>query len=176
MHGTEQALSSLLRLSMGDMSLLPDTRTRPLRLKTRFNTRKGIAGGAVFYENGLVRSLAKQQQSTSLSCSKHRKSQFLWPACICDPRLQSWKACFNASLFPSASWLDPDPPSVISFKPAGRWRAGPAKSFLFGGTSEISGPFLPQSVCLEVEKMKESLLESDSSYKCCMEWTLISPH
>ena len=35
--------------------------------RNRFNNRKGVSGGAVFFERSLVRSLSRQQQALSLS-------------------------------------------------------------------------------------------------------------
>ena len=35
--------------------------------KNRFNNRKGVSSGAVFFERSLVRSLSRQQQALSLS-------------------------------------------------------------------------------------------------------------
>lgn len=77
MHLTEQALRALLRLLFGDMNLslrLPSSQEAELHVEGKemypfvvhafsdashgpycFNQRKGITGGAVFCENGLVR-------------------------------------------------------------------------------------------------------------------------
>jgi len=49
----------------------------------RFNGRKGISGGVVFCEGALVRSLARQQQSVSLS------------SCVC-----VWQNCMHCKWLP----------------------------------------------------------------------------
>ena len=90
MHGTEQALKAVLRFLYVDMhaclclpsrdetimSQVDDTQLRSVHLHSfsdashapyRFNNRKGVSGGAVFFERSLVRSLSRQQQALSLS-------------------------------------------------------------------------------------------------------------
>ena len=90
MHGTEQALRTVLHFLYIDMhaclclpsrdetimSQVDDTQLRTVHLHSfcdashapyRFNNRKGISGGAVFFERSLVRSLSRQQQASSLS-------------------------------------------------------------------------------------------------------------
>ena len=87
MHGTEMGLRALLRFlktDMGTVLRLPSSEYEKLeseQSKTcflhgfadasfapfRFNGRKGISGGAVFFEGSLVRTIARQQQSVSLS-------------------------------------------------------------------------------------------------------------
>ena len=58
------------------MSQVDDTQLRSVHLHSfsdashapyRFNNRKGVSGGAVFFERSLVRSLSRQQQALSLS-------------------------------------------------------------------------------------------------------------
>ena len=89
MHGTEQALKAVLRFLYVDMhaclclpsrdetimSQVDDTQLRSVHLHSfsdashapyRFNNRKGVSGGAVFFERSLVRSLSRQQQALSL--------------------------------------------------------------------------------------------------------------
>ena len=90
MHGTEQALKAVLRFLYVDMhaclclpsrdetimSQVDDAQLRSVHLHSfsdashapyRFNNRKGVSGGAVFFERSLVRSLSRQQQALSLS-------------------------------------------------------------------------------------------------------------
>ena len=90
MSGTEAALRSVLRFLKNDMhvALVFPTRDPSLdsqvgekQLRTvnlhcfsdasfapyRFNKRRGISGGCVFFERSLVRSLARQQHALSLS-------------------------------------------------------------------------------------------------------------
>ena len=90
MHGTEQALKAVLRFLYFDMhaclclpsrdetimSQVDDAQLRSVHLHSfsdashgpyRFNNRKGVSGGAVFFERSLVRSLSRQQQALSLS-------------------------------------------------------------------------------------------------------------
>ena len=88
-HGTEMALRAVLRFLFADRNvhlMLPspeyDSLNFPERSRMnqflhsfadasfapyRFNSRKGISGGVVFCEGGLVRSFARQQQALSLS-------------------------------------------------------------------------------------------------------------
>ena len=88
-HGTEMALRSVLRFLYSDKNvhlMLPspeyDALSFPERSRMnqflhafadasfapyRFNARRGISGGVVFCEGGLVRSFARQQQALSLS-------------------------------------------------------------------------------------------------------------
>ena len=86
-NGTETAIRALLRFLHGDVGTflrLPSARYEELMIGAarhcilhsfsdasfapyRFNGRKGITGGVVFCEGGLVRSIARQQQSVSLS-------------------------------------------------------------------------------------------------------------
>ena len=86
-HGTEMAIKALLRFLHGDVGTclrLPSPKYEELMIGAarhcilhsfsdasfapyRFNGRKGITGGVVFCEGGLVRSIARQQQSVSLS-------------------------------------------------------------------------------------------------------------
>ena len=89
-HGTEQALKAILRFLFTDMRccLCLPSRDTTLQSKVceeqmqtvhlhsfsdashgtyRFNGRKGLSGGAIFFEGGLVRSLSRQQQALSLS-------------------------------------------------------------------------------------------------------------
>jgi len=86
-HGTKMAIKALLRFLHGDVGTclrLPSPKYEELMIGAarhcilhscsdasfapyRFNGRKGITGGVVFYEGGLVRSIARQQQSVSLS-------------------------------------------------------------------------------------------------------------
>ena len=88
-HGTELALRSVLRFLYSDRNvhlMLPsaeyDSLSFPERSRMnqflhsfadasfapyRFNSRRGISGGVVFCEGGLVRSFARQQQALSLS-------------------------------------------------------------------------------------------------------------
>ena len=86
MHGTEQALKAVLRFLYVDMhaclclpsrdetimSQVDDAQLRSVHLHSfsdashapyRFNNRKGVSGGAVFFERSLVRSLSRQQQA-----------------------------------------------------------------------------------------------------------------
>ena len=58
------------------MSQVADAQLRSVHLHSfsdashapyRFNNRKGVSGGAVFFERSLVRSLSRQQQALSLS-------------------------------------------------------------------------------------------------------------
>ena len=90
MHGTEQALKAVLRFLYGDMhaclclpsrdetimSQVDDVQLRTVHLHAfcdashapyRFNNRRGVSGGVVFFERSLVRSLSRQQQALSLS-------------------------------------------------------------------------------------------------------------
>lgn len=90
MHGTEMALRAVLRFLFNDAetvlalptrdpsvdNLASEEQLRTHHLHTfadasfapyRFNQRRGISGGIVFFEKGLIRSVAKQQQCTSLS-------------------------------------------------------------------------------------------------------------
>ena len=87
MHGTEMGLRALLRFlktDMGTVLRLPSSDYEKLETEQskvcflhgfadasfapfRFNGRKGISGGAVFFEGSLVRTIARQQQSVSLS-------------------------------------------------------------------------------------------------------------
>ena len=85
-HGTEQTLKAVLRFLL----FVPSeqgTRDCKVRFQKnrcdlftlalfqrcvawtlyRFNQRKGISGGAIFFEGSLVRSLSRQQQAFSLS-------------------------------------------------------------------------------------------------------------
>ena len=88
-HGTEMALRAVLRFLYADRNvhlMLPspeyDSLAFPERNRMnqflhsfadasfapyRFNSRRGISGGVVFCEGGLVRSFARQQQALSLS-------------------------------------------------------------------------------------------------------------
>ena len=88
-HGTEMALRSVLRFLYSDKNvhlMLPspeyDALSFPERSRMnqflhafadasfapyRFNARRGMSGGVVFCEGGLVRSFARQQQALSLS-------------------------------------------------------------------------------------------------------------
>ena len=89
-HGTEQALKAVLRFLFNDMrsclclpsrdtglqSQVSEEQLQSVHLHSfsdashgpyRFNQRKGISGGAIFFEGSLVRSLARQQQALSLS-------------------------------------------------------------------------------------------------------------
>ena len=88
-HGTELALRAVLRFLYADKNvhlMLPspeyDSLAFPERSRMnqflhsfadasfapyRFNSRRGISGGVVFCEGGLVRSFARQQQALSLS-------------------------------------------------------------------------------------------------------------
>ena len=88
-HGTEMALRAVLRFLYADKNvhlILPspeyDSLAFPERSRMnqflhsfadasfapyRFNSRRGISGGVVFCEGGLVRSFAHQQQALSLS-------------------------------------------------------------------------------------------------------------
>ena len=88
-HGTEMALRSVLKFLYSDKNvhlMLPspeyDALSFPERSRMnqflhafadasfapyRFNARRGISGGVVFCEGGLVRSFARQQQALSLS-------------------------------------------------------------------------------------------------------------
>ena len=88
-HGTEMALHAVLRFLYADKNvhlILPspeyDSLAFPERSRMnqflhsfadasfapyRFNSRRGISGGVVFCEGGLVRSFARQQQALSLS-------------------------------------------------------------------------------------------------------------
>ena len=87
MQGTESALRALLRFMKSDKEValcFPSPSYGDLALKERvncflhgfadasfapyrFNSRRGITGGAVFCEGSLVRTVARQQQSASLS-------------------------------------------------------------------------------------------------------------
>ena len=89
-HGTEQALKAILRFLFTDMrcclclpsrdttlqSQVCEEQMQTVHLRSfsdashgpyRFNGRKGLSGGAIFFEGGLVRSLSRQQQALSLS-------------------------------------------------------------------------------------------------------------
>ena len=89
MHGTELAIKSVLRFLFADNNVelaLPSNGYEDLAASVgkqkscflhtfsdasfgpyRFNSRKGISGGVVLCEGGLIRSLARQQQALSLS-------------------------------------------------------------------------------------------------------------
>ena len=88
-QGTEAALRGLLRFLRNDMNVtlrLPSESSDALTAEGyspsslmvhsfsdashgpwRFNSRRGITGGVVTFQNGVVRTLARQQQSTALS-------------------------------------------------------------------------------------------------------------
>ena len=79
------------------MSQVDDAQLRSVHLHSfsdashapyRFNNRKGVSGGAVFFERSLVRSLSLQQQALSLrSC----EAELLWFAISVSRKCCVWK-------------------------------------------------------------------------------------
>ena len=97
-QGTESAIRSILRLLVQDTNVflsLPSNEYESLKFAEqdkmpsflhsfadasfgpyRFNGRKGISGGIVMFEGGVVRAFARQQQALSLSSCRLRSMQF----------------------------------------------------------------------------------------------------
>ena len=111
MHGTEQALKAVLRFFVcwHACMLVPTeqgwdhhesgwrSQLRSVHLHSfsdashapyRFNNRKGVSGGAVFFDRSLVRSLSRQQQAVSLSSYWGRA---LWFAISVSRKCCVWK-------------------------------------------------------------------------------------
>ena len=127
-HGTEIALKAILRFLFCDMHVvlcLPsrdeslDSGVTEDQMKTihlhafadashgpyRFNKRRGISGGCVYFEHSLVRSLSRQQQALSLSSCE---AELYSLQCVCQEAI-SFSKLVHRLLFSlgEAEELDP---------------------------------------------------------------------
>ena len=140
-HGAEMALKSILRFLFNDMHValcLPsrdetlDSGVTEDQLKTihlhafadashgpyRFNGRKGISGGCVYFERSLVRSLSRQQQALSLSSCE---AELYSLQCVCQESI-AFSRLVHRLLFslgeaeeidPVVVWVESDSSSAL---------------------------------------------------------------
>ena len=140
-HGTEMALKAILRFLLCDMHVvlcLPsrdeslDSGVTEDQMKTihlhafadashgpyRFNKRRGISGGCVYFEHSLVRSLSRQQQALSLSSCE---AELYSLQCVCQEAI-SFSKLVHRMLFslgeaeeldPVVVWIESDSSSAL---------------------------------------------------------------